>query len=77
MVLLLLLEFLLDVELGLVDEGLLLQVEIVLGLDADFVGLFMSLLEDEVDLFGRGKGRRAWKEGRWMKVSNQVKMICL
>ena len=57
-VLLLLLELLLDVELGLVDEGLLLKVEVVLGLDADFVGLLMSLLEDEVDLFG-GRGRNS------------------
>ena len=49
-VLLLLLELLLDVELGLMDEGLLLEVEIVLGLDPDLVGLLMCLLEDEVDL---------------------------
>ena len=32
------------------DEGLLLEVEIVLGLDTDFVGLLMCLLKDEVDL---------------------------
>jgi len=44
------LELLLDVELGLVDEGLLLQVEVVLGLDADLVSLLVRLLEDEVDL---------------------------
>ena len=64
-VLLLLLELLLDVELGLVDEGLLLQVEVVLGLDADFVGLFVSLLEDEIDLF---RGRR---EGHGRKASGE------
>mmetsp|Transcript_2839 Transcript_2839/g.4299 ORF Transcript_2839/g.4299 Transcript_2839/m.4299 type:complete len:235 (-) Transcript_2839:108-812(-) len=55
-VLLLLGEFFLNGELCLVDEGLLLKVEIVLGLDTDFVCLLVCLLKDEVyhltDLIG-------------------------
>jgi hypothetical protein len=60
-VLLLLLELLLDVELGLMDEGLLLKVEVVLGLDPDLVGLLMCLLEDEVDL---SVGTARWDKGK-------------
>merc|ERR1712091_238543 len=37
-----------DGELGVVDEHLLLDVEVVLRLDADLVGLLVGLLEDEV-----------------------------
>ncbi len=60
-VLLLLLELLLDVELGLMDEGLFLKVEVVLGLDPDLVGLLMCLLEDEVDL---SVGTARWDKGK-------------
>lgn len=47
-VLLLLCVLLLDLELGAVDDHLLLKVKVVLGLDVDLVGLLVGLLQDEV-----------------------------
>ena len=48
-VLLLCCVLILDGQLGIVEEGLLLKVEIVLCLNTELISLLVRLLEDEVD----------------------------